>query len=993
MENITGINIEDELKDSYLDYAMSVIVGRALPDVRDGLKPVHRRTLYAMSILNNDWNKPYKKSARIVGDVIGKYHPHSDCLSADTKFFLLNGEIKTIKELTEIGEDQWVLSYCEKSKRYIPTIAHSFRVGKITDIKYKIVLSNGDALECTDNHPFYINGKGWVQAKDIVINDEFNTVLSTGNFNINSDSIKEVLTYNIPSSNLYVKEIEIIKLDAKETFYDFTVDDHHNALIYTGEGNSLVVAHNSAVYDTIVRMAQPFSLRYALVDGQGNFGSVDGDAAAAMRYTEVRMSKIAHELLGDIDKNTVDFIDNYDGSEKIPEVLPTSIPNLLINGSSGIAVGMATNIPPHNLTEVIDGCIAYLDDEQITLKGLMNYIKGPDFPTNGIINGSSGIGEAYSTGRGRIYIRAKSLIEVNEKNNRETIIINELPYMVNKAKLIEKTADLVREKRIEGISAIRDESDKDGMRIVIELKKDVSGEVILNNLYTLTQLQISFGINMVALVNGQPKLLTLKEIIKSFINHRKEIVTRRSLFELNKAFERTNILEGLSLALDNIDEVITLIKNSPSPTVAKELLCSKSWEYKGVLTLVKTGDKNNAYTLNEEQAQAILDLRLHRLTNIETDKLIEEHTKLANEINELNLILKDPNRLVEVIREELLSIRDGYGDERRTEIIATESDITIEDLIEPEDVVVTLSHLGYIKYQPLSEYEAQNRGGKGKSAAKVKDDDFIKTLIVSNTHHNLLCFSSNGKVYVRKVYQLPTGSRTSRGKPIVNLLQLSPDERITAILSIDKFNEDSFIFMTTSKGTVKKSSLKEFEGIRSTGRGVLTLRENDELIGVNLTDGNKDVMLFSSGGKVVRFNENTIRVMGRAATGVRGIMLGLNENVVSSLTPDTGGEILTVTENGFGKRTKNEEYPTKSRNTKGVIAIKGSERNGNIVGALEVKEDDEILVITNKGTMVRTRVSEISIVGRNTQGVRLIKTSNDEKVVCVERIIGDSETE
>lgn len=827
MENITGINIEDELKDSYLDYAMSVIVGRALPDVRDGLKPVHRRTLYAMSILNNDWNKPYKKSARIVGDVIGKYHPHSD----------------------------------------------------------------------------------------------------------------------------------------------------------------------SAVYDTIVRMAQPFSLRYTLVDGQGNFGSVDGDAAAAMRYTEVRMSKIAHELLGDLDKNTVDFIDNYDGSEKIPEVLPTSIPNLLINGSSGIAVGMATNIPPHNLTEVIDGCIAYLDDEQITLKGLMNYIKGPDFPTNGIINGSSGIGEAYSTGRGRIYIRAKSLIEVNEKNNRETIIINELPYMVNKAKLIEKTADLVREKRIEGISAIRDESDKDGMRIVIELKKDVSGEVILNNLYTLTQLQISFGINMVALVNGQPKLLTLKEIIKSFINHRKEIVTRRSLFELNKAFERTNILEGLSLALDNIDEVITLIKNSPSPTVAKELLCSKSWEYKGVLTLVKTGDKNNAYTLNEEQAQAILDLRLHRLTNIETDKLIEEHTKLANEINELNLILKDPNRLVEVIREELLSIRDGYGDERRTEIIATESDITIEDLIEPEDVVVTLSHLGYIKYQPLSEYEAQNRGGKGKSAAKVKDDDFIKTLIVSNTHHNLLCFSSNGKVYVRKVYQLPTGSRTSRGKPIVNLLQLSPDERITAILSIDKFNEDSFIFMTTSKGTVKKSSLKEFEGIRSTGRGVLTLRENDELIGVNLTDGNKDVMLFSSGGKVVRFNENTIRVMGRAATGVRGIMLGLNENVVSSLTPDTGGEILTVTENGFGKRTKNEEYPTKSRNTKGVIAIKGSERNGNIVGALEVKEDDEILVITNKGTMVRTRVSEISIVGRNTQGVRLIKTSNDEKVVCVERIIGDSETE
>ncbi|NQZ90943.1 MAG: DNA topoisomerase (ATP-hydrolyzing) subunit A [Moritella sp.] len=878
---ITPINIEEELKNSYLDYAMSVIVGRALPDVRDGLKPVHRRVLFAMNELKNDWNKPYKKSARVVGDVIGKYHPHGD----------------------------------------------------------------------------------------------------------------------------------------------------------------------TAVYDTIVRMAQPFSLRYMLIDGQGNFGSVDGDSAAAMRYTEIRMSKIAHELLADLDKETVDFVPNYDGTEFIPEVMPTRIPNLLVNGSSGIAVGMATNIPPHNLNEVINACLALIQNPDLSLEEIMEYIPGPDFPTYGIINGKAGIEQAYRTGRGKVHIRARAYIETNDRG-RETIVVHELPYQVNKARLIERIAEFVKDKKIEGISALRDESDKDGMRMVVEVKRDAVGEVVLNNLYAQTQMQVVFGINMVALIDKQPKIFTLKEMLDAFLRHRREVVTRRTVFELRKARERAHILESLAIALANIDEIIALIKQSATSAEAKQALISRGWQLGDVATMLeRAGDdaarpewleaeygiREGSYFLTEIQAQAILDLRLHKLTGLEHEKILSEYKELLDVIAELLYILNTPSRLLEVITEELQASKDAFGDERRTEISASSADINLEDLIEREDVVVTLSHEGYVKYQPITDYEAQRRGGKGKSATKMKEEDFIERLLVANTHDHILCFSSRGRLYWMKVYQLPLASRQARGKPIVNLLPLQDGERITAILPVAEFEDDKFVFMATANGTVKKTALSAYSKPRAGGIIAVNLNEGNELIGVDITDGTNDIMLFSDEGKVVRFCEfeetpvldedgnpvleeakpvldeegnpvldedgkpvleeakpqikfKGVRPMGRTATGVRGIKLEEGQKVVSLIVPKNDGAILTATENGFGKRTALEEYPAKSRGTKGVVSIKVSERNGKVVGATQVLDGDELMLITNGGTLVRTRASEVSMVGRNTQGVRLIRTGEDELVVGLQRI-------
>ena len=831
---ISPINIEEELKNSYLDYAMSVIVGRALPDVRDGLKPVHRRVLFAMNELKNDFNKPYKKSARVVGDVIGKYHPHGD----------------------------------------------------------------------------------------------------------------------------------------------------------------------SAVYDTIVRMAQPFSLRYMLVDGQGNFGSVDGDSAAAMRYTEIRMSKIAHELLADLDKDTVNFVPNYDGQEHIPEVLPTRVPNLLVNGSSGIAVGMATNIPPHNLTEVVNGCIELIKNPEISIEELIEFIPGPDFPTAAMISGRDGIISAYKTGRGKIYLRAKATIE-QEDNGKETIIVHEIPYQVNKARLIEKMADLVKEKKVEGISALRDESDKDGMRIVIEVKRNESGEVLLNQLYSLTQLQTVFGINMVALDKTQPKIFNLKEVLELFILHRREVVTRRTVYELKKARDRAHILEGLAIALVNIDPIIALIKASNSPADAKKSLIAAGWALGDVAQMLERagndaarpdwladeyGIRDGQYYLTEEQAQAILDLRLNKLTGLEHDKILEEYRGLIEIIAELLEILGSSVRLMEIITEELEKIREEFGDERRTEITAASHDINIEDLIEREEVVVTLSHEGYVKYQKLSDYEAQRRGGKGKSATRMKDEDFIEKLLVANTHDHILCFSTRGRLYWLKVYQLPLASRNARGRPIVNILPLEENERITAILPIKEFEAGKYVFMATTNGSVKKTELIHYSRPRANGIIAINLNEGNELIGVDLTDGSSEIMLFSDAGKVVRFAEEQVRPMGRTATGVRGIRIAETERVVSLIIPNKEGDILTATENGFGKCTLVSEYPAKSRATKGVVSIKVSDRNGLVVGAVQVCETDEMMLISNRGTLVRTRVSEVSRVGRNTQGVRLIRTIEGEKVVGLQRI-------
>jgi DNA gyrase subunit A len=833
--SVSAVNIEDEMKQSYMDYAMSVIVGRALPDVRDGLKPVHRRVLYAMYEMGNEWNKPYKKSARVVGNVIGKYHPHGD----------------------------------------------------------------------------------------------------------------------------------------------------------------------TAVYDTMVRMAQPFSLRYVLIDGQGNFGSVDGDAPAAMRYTEVRMSRIAHEILEDIDRETINFVPNYDGTEDEPTVMPTRIPNLLVNGSSGIAVGMATNIPPHNLNEVINACSALIDDPTLDITALMQYIPGPDFPTAGIINGSLGIHDAYRTGRGRIHVRARTRIETDDSGNN-AIIVTELPYQINKARLLEKIAELVKDKKLTGIRELRDESDKDGMRMVIELRRGEVPDVILNNLYQITQMQTVFGINIVALADSQPRVMNLKEMLEAFLSHRREVVVRRTLFDLRKARTRAHILEGLAVALANIDPIIALIKQSATPSEAKQALLETTWKPGTVVDMLVSagadasrpddlpaefGLVNGSYHLSPEQAQAILDLRLQKLTGLEQDKIVKEYEDLLDTIMDLLDILSRPERLKQVIRDELKDIRERYGDARRTEIIENHLNLSVEDLITKEDVIVTLSHEDYAKSQPIETYRSQRRGGKGKSATSMKDEDFIDKLFIASTHDTILCFSSTGKVYWLKVYELPQASRAARGKPIVNLLPLGEGERINAILPVREFTEDKFVFMATADGTVKKTSLIHFSRPRPSGIIAIDLVDDNQLVGVELTDGNHDVMLFSNAGKVVRFHESHVRAMGRTARGVRGIRLIDGQKLISLIIVESGGGILTATENGFGKRTSVEDYPTKNRGGRGVISIQTTDRNGIVVGAVFVDEDDEIMLISDQGTLIRSPVRDISMMSRNTQGVRLVNLGENEKLAGLGRVL------
>ena len=837
-KEIISVNLEDEMRRSYLDYAMSVIVGRALPDVRDGLKPVHRRALFAMHVLGNDWNKAYKKSARVVGDVIGKYHPHGD----------------------------------------------------------------------------------------------------------------------------------------------------------------------TAVYDTIVRMAQDFSMRYPLVDGQGNFGSVDGDAPAAMRYTEVRMAKIAHQVLADLEKETVDFTANYDESEHEPSVMPSRVPNLLVNGSSGIAVGMATNIPPHNLTEVINACLAMIEQPDITVAELIEIMPGPDFPTSAIINGRQGIHEAYETGRGRVHIRSRSHIEVDEKSSKEKIVVTELPYQVNKARLLEKIAELVKEKKIEGITELRDESDKDGIRVVIELRRGEVSEVILNNLYKQTQMQNVFGINMVALVDGQPRLLTLRQVLQAFLRHRRDVVTRRTIFELRKAREKAHVLEGQAVALANIDEVIAMIKASSNPAEARAALLQTAWQPGAVTDMLQRagadasrpenitaemGLHDGQYFLSEVQAQAILDLRLHRLTGLEQDKIVSDYAELLSLIEGLLLILSSPEKLMQVIQEELAEIKENFGDERRTEISSVRVDLSLEDLIQEEDVVVTLSHAGYAKSQPLDVYQAQRRGGRGKAATSVKDEDFVDNLFVANTHDTILCFSSLGKVYWMKVYELPQAGRTSRGKPIVNLLPLQEDERINAILPVKDFTQEAYVFMATSQGVVKKTPLEDFSRPRSSGIIALDLREGDHLIGVEITTGEYDVILVASTGKSIRFAEQDVRPMGRTATGVRGIRIDKSHEVISVMVVEHNDEthqVLIGTANGFGKRTPMQDFPQQKRGGQGVIAVQTTDRNGDVIGAVMVAEDDQAMLITDQGTLVRTAVHEISSMGRNTQGVTLIRLGEDEHMTEIEAV-------
>ena len=752
---------------------------------------------------------------------------------------------------------------------------------------------------------------------------------------------------------------------------------------------------------TIVRMAQPFSLRYMLVDGQGNFGSIDGDSAAAMRYTEIRMTKLAHALLEDLEKDTVDFVPNYDETESIPNVLPTRIPNLLVNGSSGIAVGMATNIPPHNLTEVVKGCLAVIENQDITIDELMEYIPGPDFPTGAIINGKAGIIQAYRTGRGRIYQRAKADIEVDEKTKRETIIISEIPYQLNKSRLIERIAELVKEKKIEGISELRDESDKDGLRVVIELKRGEMGEVVLNNLYAQTQLQSVFGINMVALVDGQPKILNLKEMLEAFVRHRREVVTRRTIYLLKKARERAHTLEGFAIALANIDEIIALIKKSPTPADAREALVGKGWAPGSVVAMLERagpeasrpewledqyGLRKSKYFLSPEQAKDILELRLHRLTGMEQDKIIEEFTLKLEEIADYQDILGNISRLMLVIKEELESVLEQFGDERRTEIIESQHDLTVEDLITEEERVVTISHGGYAKTQPLTDYQAQRRGGMGKSATAVKDEDFVEHLLIASTHATILCFTNLGKVYWLKVYQIPVAGRNSRGRPMVNLLPLEEDERISSILPVEEYSADQYVIMATANGTVKKTSLDQYSRPRSVGLRAVDLVEGDHLVGTAIIDGSKDIMLFSSEGKAVRFSETDVRAMGRVSKGVRGMRLPEEHSVISMVIPENDGLLLTVCENGFGKRTHISEFPTKGRGGKGMIAIQASERNGPLVGVTQLFDGDEIMLISDQGTMVRTRGDEVSIVGRNTQGVRIIRVKENEKLVSLARI-------
>jgi DNA gyrase subunit A len=833
--DIADINIEDELRDSFMEYAMSVIVARALPDVRDGLKPVHRRALFAMSELNNTYNRPTLKSARVVGDIIGKYHPHGD----------------------------------------------------------------------------------------------------------------------------------------------------------------------SAAYETIVRMAQDFNMRYPLVDGQGNFGSLDGDGAAAQRYTEVRMEKIAEEILADLDKETVDFVENYDATLLMPEVLPSRIPNLLVNGSTGIAVGMATNIPPHNMTEVIDACVALVDDPSLDVDQLMEFIQGPDFPTGAIINGRGGIVQAYRTGRGRIYIRSRCAIEVDERTSRETIIVKEIPFQVNRARLVERIAELVKDKKIEGISELRDESAKD-TRIVIELRRGEVGEVVLNNLYAQTQLQSAFGINIVALVDNEPKVLSLQQVLEAFILHRREVVTRRSMFELRRARARGHILEGLVVALSNIDPVIELIKASESTAVARERLVSQSWLSDSVVTMLERAGPDavqpdgldahyglqdeGTYNLTEDQAQAILDMRLNSLTSMQQHRLLEEYAEIVDAIAELISILENTDRLMQIVREELIAVRDAYGDERLTEIVESQEDLTMEDLIQEQDMVVTLSKGGYAKTQPLDTYRAQGRGGRGKMASTVKDEDYIERLMVANTHDTILCFTNRGKVFWLRVFQIPSGGRAARGRPLINILPLDGEERITAMLPLEEYRNDQFIFMATSNGTVKKTSLMDFSRQRSKGLIAIELEEGNTLIGAAITDGSRDVMLFGSHGKVIRFKESDVRAMGRTARGVRGIKLSTDQEVISLMIPEENGKILIACQNGYGKCSNFEDFSVIGRGGQGMIGMKMSERNGDVVGAIQVFEGDEAILISDRGTLVRIRTGEVSQQGRNTQGVRLINLSDGEHLVGLAQV-------
>jgi DNA gyrase subunit A len=840
-KEILTVNIEDELRQSYLDYAMSVIIGRALPDVRDGLKPVHKRVLFAMNELNNTYNRPYVKSARVVGDVIGKYHPHGD----------------------------------------------------------------------------------------------------------------------------------------------------------------------SAVYETAVRMAQDFSMRYLLVDGQGNFGSIDNDPPAAMRYTEIRMSKIAGELLADLDKDTVDFVANYDDTLTMPEVLPTRVPLLLVIGSSGIAVGMATNIPPHNLTEVIDACLHLLENELATIDDLMEFIQGPDFPTGGIINGRAGIVQAYRTGRGRIYVRAQAEVE-SDKSDKDRIIITEIPYQLNKARLIERIAELVKNKKIDGITELRDESDKDGLRVVIEIRRGESGEVVLNNLYSQTQLQSVFGINCVAIVDGQPRTLNLKQMLEAFLQHRKEVVTRRTLYLLRRARQRGHILEGQAVALANIDAIIELIKKSPAAADAREALMERRWEAEALHELLEKvgsdacrpdglseefGFAGELYRLTEEQAQAILEIRLHRLTAMEQGKLMEDYQGVLDEIADLLDILDSHERLISVIRQELVDVKTTYGDERRTAIVSSQLDLSAEDLITEEDLVVTISHQGYGKTQPLDAYQAQRRGGRGRAAASVKDEDFVEHLVIANSHDTMLCFSDKGKVYWLRVFQIPQGSRTAKGRPMVNILPLDGDERITAVLPITEYSADHYVFMATANGTVKKTPLEQFSRPRPSGLIALDLEGDNTLVGVAITDGTCDVLLCSSTGKATRFKESDVRAMGRTAKGVRGIRLAAGQKLISLIIPVAEGSVLTASQNGYGKRTKIDEFPVKGRGGQGVIAMQTGDRNGGLVGAVQVFNGDEIMLISNMGTLVRTSVDGISVLGRNTQGVRLINLKAQEQLNGVGRIAEQVEEE
>ncbi len=842
-KEIVPIDIEKELKQSYLDYAMSVIVGRALPDARDGLKPVHRRALYAMHVLNNDYGRPHKKSARIVGDIIGKYHPHGD----------------------------------------------------------------------------------------------------------------------------------------------------------------------GAAYETIVRMAQWWSLRYPLVDGQGNFGSMDGDGPAAQRYTEVRMAKISQELLADLDKETVNFVENYDGTEIMPEVLPTRVPNMLVNGSAGIAVGMATNMAPHNLNETLSACLAFIENPEISTSELMEFIPGPDFPTGGIINGKAGIVSAYESGKGRVKIRAKTHFE-DEDNDKAKIVITEMPYQVNKSKLIEKIAELSRDKKIEGVRDIRDESDKDGVRVVIDLKSGQIPDVLLNNLFSQTQMQTVFGINNVALVDGEPKLLNLKSMLSVFFNHRKEVVSRRTFYDLRKAKERGHVLEGLTIALANIDAMIDLIKKSKEGSEAKQKLLSKKWKPGKVISMLKKagpdacklegsdsslGLVGKTYQLSEVQAQAILDMRLQRLTGLEQDRLISEYEEIIEQISYLIGILNDSEKLVEVVTDELKEIQEKYKDDRRTEIQESSADLSAEDLITPEDRVVTISHEGYAKTQPLEEYRAQKRGGTGKTAASVKDEDFVEQLLVANTHTTLLCFSNLGQVYWLKVYEIPSAGRAAKGRPLVNLIQLSEGERITSMVPIEEYDQKHFVLMATKAGTVKKTVLTEFSNQRKGGKRAITLAEGDELVGTTVTDGSRFVMLVSNAGKAAHFSETEVRSMGRTAKGVRGIKLEKDQHVISLIIPDEDASIFTVSENGYGKRSKSMDFRKTRRGAKGVIAMQISERNGQLIGAAQVTNDDEVMLISDKGMLVRTRVSEVNVIGRNTQGVTVIRLKDSEKLISIapisEEFIGDDE--